>query len=70
MTYPNLRGEMAKRGMTPFSLCKKIGIAYATMTAKMNGSREWKWSEILALKKAIGTDMPIEILFSDKIVED
>lgn len=61
--YPNIRAEMARQKITGRLLADLIGIAEVTMSTKLNGKSEFTLSEAIAVKKALKTDMPLEVLF-------
>lgn len=44
--FPNLLGEMAKRGETQESIAKLLGHTRATISRKMNGKSEWTIEEV------------------------
>ena len=61
--YPNIKAELARKGMTIVDLSNATGIRYQTLVAKLHGDYAFTVSEALAVKKAIGVDIPLEILF-------
>lgn len=63
MTYPNLRAEIARRGLTTAAIAQELGITRATLSAKLNGRSEWTLEESKTVKTYIGTSMPLELLF-------
>lgn len=44
--YPDLIGEIAKRGETSAYLGKKIGLTYSAMWRRLTGKKDWSNSEI------------------------
>lgn len=44
--YPELAGEMAKRGDTQKSLATLLGITYASVCRRLSGKSEWTISEV------------------------
>ena len=47
--FPELVGEMAKRGDTQKTLAQVLGLSRMTMYNKFSGKKEWKISEIEAI---------------------
>ena len=62
--YPNLNAEMARRNLTALTLSQRTGIPYSTLTPKLSGKAPIKLAEAKEIKKALGTDMSIDDLFS------
>ena len=61
--YPNLRAEMARRGVTISQLAAVIGVQLQTLSRKLNGGSEFTLTEAYAIKDYLGLTMPIEVLF-------
>ena len=61
--YQNLRAEMARRNINGMMIAEKISIWPATFSAKINGKSEFTLDEAIAIKAALCTDLPLEILF-------
>jgi transcriptional regulator with XRE-family HTH domain len=54
--YPELVGEMAKRGDTQESLAKLLGIPHSSISRRLSGEIEWSISEIDKLCEFYGKD--------------
>lgn len=63
-TYPELVGEMAKRGLTRTSVAKRIGISSRTLYSKLMGNTDFTLSEANAIHSAFFPDVDKEFLFS------
>ena len=68
IVYPNLRAEMARIGMARGLILERIResghpMSGGSLSAKLTGKRDFTFSEALAIKSAIGTDIPLEDLF-------
>ncbi|GHV17989.1 hypothetical protein FACS189425_05510 [Clostridia bacterium] len=67
--FLNLRAELVRAGLTQAKLAGQIGMSIRAMTDKMNGTTEFKRSEMLAVRDAIfksskgSRKLPIEELF-------
>lgn len=61
--YPRVEKEMTERGISTLRLSNAIGVDHHTLYAKFSGQSEIKLWEAIAIKKALGCDMPIETLF-------
>lgn len=64
--YPNLNAEMARIGLTRMELARKLEITSSTLSLKLNGKSELSLGECVRIKKILGTDMSIELLFYRK----
>lgn len=65
--YKNLRIEMLKKEMTMADLSAKTGIKYQTLSVKMRGESQFTLQEAISIKKALESDLPIEILFAVQV---
>lgn len=54
--YPELVGEMAKRGETQKTLATLLGITNGTVSRKLSGQNEWTIGEIETLCKYYNKD--------------
>lgn len=66
--YPNLRAEMARKGLTALEFAKLLDMPYNSLTNKLRGDRPFTYKETLRIKEALGVDVPLEILFSEEAV--
>lgn len=44
--FPNLLAEMARKGDSREDLCEVLGVKRTTLWSRLNGTFEWKQSEI------------------------
>lgn len=51
--YRNLKAEIARAGMSTAECAETIGVSLATFYRLLNGSAEWKLSEMLQMSTAI-----------------
>ena len=65
--YPNLKAEMARVGINMIILAERINMPYSTLVQKMSGRSEFTVGEAFAIRKALGVDIPIEILFEQVV---
>lgn len=63
--YPNLRAELTRRGLTMSEFAKRIGMSPQGLSYRMNGKRNFTYPEALRIKKELGVDIPLEILFCE-----
>ena len=61
--YPNLRAEMARKKLTGVDMAQAMGVNISTFSLKFNGKNDFTLPEAKAIKKALRTDLPIEVLF-------
>lgn len=60
--YPNLRAEIARKGLDNMHLSEMTGIKYQRLCSKMNGKGKFTMDEGVSIKKALDVDMPLEEL--------
>ena len=65
--YPNLKAEMARRGVTYMQLAAVIGVTLATMSRKANGLSDFTLTEAYAIKDYLGLNMSIDVLFKKAV---
>ena len=67
--YPNLRAELARKGITVRLLAKKIGMATSTLSLKLSGKSSFTLEEAIAIKQYLNDVKPfngcisLEVLF-------
>ena len=67
MAYPNLKAEIAKKGLTLGEILEdgRIKCSVGTLSLKINGKYQFTFAEAVALKAIIGSDMSLEELFEE-----
>ena len=63
MTFPNLRVEMVRKGITQTELAKMLGMSDSTLSLKLRGIQKLTFADTLAIKDALESDIPVEKLF-------
>lgn len=63
--FPNLSAEMARRKITIKALSDLVDINYESLKNKMNGTTEFKRSEMYSIKKKVFSDFSIDYLFAE-----
>ena len=66
--YPNLNGEIAKRGLILEDLAKEMGCTIGTISNKLRGVSPVTLVEAKKLKKIVKSDLPLEELFSTEAI--
>ena len=66
--YPNLMGEMAKVGINKTQLASMLQKNRGTTSQKLSGKSKLTIDECFLIKRVIGSEMPIDDLFSREIV--
>ena len=61
--YRNLLGEMARHGDNLKTLSAKLGMNYQTLSARLQGKRNFELPEIYALLRLY--NQSLEVLFAD-----
>lgn len=64
VAYPELVGEMAKRGLTRTSVAKRLGISPRTLYSKLTGDTDFTLSEANTIHTAFFPDVDKEALFA------
>lgn len=64
--FPNLKAEMARRDIKLADLAAVLGVTVPTLSTKLNGKYPLTWDEAIKIKRFIGVDIPIEVLFSEE----
>ena len=64
--YPNIKAELARKGMTIVDLSNATGIRYQTLSEKLRGNYAITVNEAMAIKDALKVKTPIEVLFERK----
>lgn len=62
--YRNLEAELSRKGLTKYELAKLLNIRPTTLSNKLNGKSDIKFSEAMQIKKILNVDLPLEVLFS------
>ena len=63
MLFPNLRAELARKGMSIPQLADLTGIKTTTLYDKFNGRSAFTLDEAVLIRDALGLDMSIDELF-------
>jgi hypothetical protein len=61
--YPNLEAEFKRQKIRRVDIASDLGIAISTMSEKMLGKSEFTLRMASDIKKLLGVDMPLEVLF-------
>ena len=51
--YKNLKAEIARAGLTNSEVADAIGVKYPTMWRLLNGKRQWRLVEMMALRSEL-----------------
>ena len=63
LIYPNLIGEMARKGVTKADIAKATNRSVSAISARFTGKRNWTVDEAFVIREALETDIPVEVLF-------
>lgn len=61
--YPNLSGEIAKRGIKKKDIANTLGICEKAFRNKMNGVVPFTWPEVKIMRREFFPDMNPDVLF-------
>ena len=64
--FPNLRAEMARKGLDGVKISARIGCTPKTFSNKMIGKTEFTRGEIFNIKRLFFPDLSIEYLFKQE----
>jgi plasmid maintenance system antidote protein VapI len=67
--YVNLKVELARRGWSQTKLAEESGISRVNLCRILNGQRKISLYNAMRIKEALGTDLQLEELFKDEVVE-
>lgn len=62
--YRNLEAELKRKQIRRIDLASRLGLALSTVSEKMQGKSEFSLGTAVAIKRMLGVDMPIEVLFA------
>lgn len=62
--YPNLQGEMARRGIRPAELANCLNISSRALRNKMVGVSKFTWDEVDKIHKSYFADLGKEYLMT------
>ena len=62
--YPNLVGEIAKRGIKKCAIASALGISSRSLYSKMSGAVPFTWPETCAIRDTFFPDMSKDELFA------
>lgn len=67
--YKNLKAEIARAGLTNQEMANALGAKYATAWRLLNGKRQWRLGEMLAIQSELegrnGAAYTLDYLFGD-----
>lgn len=66
--YPILFEEMERQHLSGLKLLTMAGLKYSTVWPKLKYGRNLKMDEAIAIRDALGVDMPLDVLFKKAVV--
>lgn len=72
--YPNFKAECARKDLTLERLVELLGErgikrTVSTMSLKLTGKYKLTLNEAKALKDIVGTELPLDVLFAERVTE-
>lgn len=61
--YPNLAGEMARRGYTVIDVASEIGMEVSTLRSRLSGATDFKLPEMVKIRNLFERYIDIDFLF-------
>lgn len=68
--YPNLAGEIAKRGIKKKRIAESIGVCDKSLNNKMSGRSPFTWAEVKMIRDRFFPDMDLDVLFAKATGQD
>lgn len=68
--YPNLAGEIAKRGIKKKKIAESIGVCDKAFNNKMSGRSPFTWPEVRTIRHQFFPDMDPDVLFAEADSQD
>jgi DNA-binding helix-turn-helix protein len=65
--YKHVYAEMALHGWTKKDLAERVNMSYSTFLDKMSGRTSFTFDECMRIKKALGSTLPLDDLFSHAV---
>lgn len=62
--YPNLAGEIARRGVKKVAISRHLGISYRSFSNKMNGRSPFTLNEAMSIQRQFFPSVDIDDLFA------
>ncbi len=62
-----LKGKIAEKNLTQCHLASQIGISESSLNRGIQGKREFRLSEVMAICEILGIENPISIFFDDNV---
>ena len=62
--FPNLKAEMARKGIHQVDLAEELDVTPATMSLKLTGKSKLTLDEAFAIKKYVRTRLSLDVLFA------
>ena len=63
ITYPNLKSEIARKGLKLKAISAYLGISGKALSNKMNGRTSFTWSEVCKIRDYFFPDVDKDYLF-------
>lgn len=67
--YPNLAGEIARRGIKKKAIAASIHVCGKSLWKKMNGKVQFTWPEVKTIRETFFPDMDVDYLFEKEMKE-
>lgn len=64
--FPNLKAEMARKGITIGMVAEFLNVRPATVSDKINGKFRFYYEEVIAIRNKFFPDLSIEYLFENE----
>lgn len=67
--FPNLEAEMARKRVMKTDIANLLHRTNSVITTRMDGTSDWIFWELKAIKQYLETDMPLDELFDEEVIE-
>lgn len=68
--YPNLKAEMARKGVTGGMLANVLDITESTFSQKLNRKSDFSFGEAIQIKSFLKSELTLEELFQERDNEE
>ena len=63
--FPHVQGIINRKGLSLIYIADAAGLEIHNLQSKLYGKYDLKLWEAIAIKEAIGSELPLEVLFDD-----
>lgn len=65
--FPVLEGKIAERGIRKKAIASRLGLSYRAFADRLNGSSDFKWSEVQTMQSVFFPDVSKDELMRTRL---